>query len=490
MNIRNKILLLIILVFSLWGQPVIGMGMEMPEVAVSENAELLQDGYLSTQEESLSRFVLLSDEKKNQAKEAIIQAVNNLEIEVDLKSFEIPRTELLGIYQEVFNTHPEFFYVSGKYTYYYNTNTELVTRLILGYEYAPQEIMVKKEAYEKVIEDILKNVEEDMTEVEKMLAVHDAIVLSAAYDTERLEDGNFPRESYTSYGILVNGVGVCQGYALGFLEIMNQLKIEGKIVTSLAMNHAWNIVKNEGSWYHLDVTWDDPLTNNRDVLGRVSHKNFLLSDKEIGKNHYQWNSDAPFGESTQYDHFFWRNVGSAMYYDHKNWYFIENNFYSNLIDGTGKIKLNEEGSFSYLSVLGRYENFWIYTKGLYNENKDCIFIADVDGKNERVLVKEEEMVYGILIIEDQLIYDLQNENGEIERRDYDLGVLYENVLGDVDRNKFIEAYDALLTLQIATGKKEGTTKEIIAADVDKKDGVQAYDALRILQFATGKITEF
>lgn len=66
----------------------------------------------------------------------------------------------------------------------------------------------------------------------------------------------------------------------------------------------------------------------------------------------------------------------------------------------------------------------------------------------------------------------------------------DQMLGDVDNNGKVEAYDALLALQIATGKKTGTPAEIIAADVDKSGSVQAYDALRILQYVTGVISAF
>lgn len=63
-------------------------------------------------------------------------------------------------------------------------------------------------------------------------------------------------------------------------------------------------------------------------------------------------------------------------------------------------------------------------------------------------------------------------------------------LGDVDGNGKIQAYDALMALQIATGKKPGTEVERKAADVDNSGSVQAFDALRILQYATGKIVAF
>ncbi|WP_373484354.1 dockerin type I domain-containing protein [Acetobacterium sp.] len=66
----------------------------------------------------------------------------------------------------------------------------------------------------------------------------------------------------------------------------------------------------------------------------------------------------------------------------------------------------------------------------------------------------------------------------------------ERILGDVDGNGKVTAFDALMALQIATGKKDGTAEEIKAGDVGNSGKVEAFDALRILQFATGKITKF
>ena len=44
------------------------------------------------------------------------------------------------------------------------------------------------------------------------------------------------------------------------------------------MNHIWNLIKIDGKWYHVDVTWDDPIM---DKPGRVKHDNFLRSDDGI-----------------------------------------------------------------------------------------------------------------------------------------------------------------------------------------------------------------
>ncbi|WP_373484358.1 lectin like domain-containing protein [Acetobacterium sp.] len=73
---------------------------------------------------------------------------------------------------------------------------------------------------------------------------------------------------------------------------------------------------------------------------------------------------------------------------------------------------------------------------------------------------------------------------------YTVQIIASVVLGDVDVNGLVQAYDALLALRIATGNKTGTPAEIQAADVGKSGTVEAFDALRILQYATGKIKEF
>lgn len=69
---------------------------------------------------------------------------------------------------------------------------------------------------------------------------------------------------------------------------------------------------------------------------------------------------------------------------------------------------------------------------------------------------------------------------------------YGNVNGshDEEGNPTVTAEDALLALQIATGKVVATDDEKAAGDVDKTTGVQANDALLILQYATKKIGVF
>ena len=65
------------------------------------------------------------------------------------------------------------------------------------------------------------------------------------------------------------------------------------------------MVKIDGQWYHVDVTWDDPVP---DKPGRVSHENFLRSDDGIrSTGHYGWTSDYTC-TSTKYDKYLWKDT--------------------------------------------------------------------------------------------------------------------------------------------------------------------------------------
>lgn len=62
------------------------------------------------------------------------------------------------------------------------------------------------------------------------------------------------------------------------------------------------------------------------------------------------------------------------------------------------------------------------------------------------------------------------------------------IIGDINGDGAISAFDALMALQIATGKIVPTTTQKTAADIDGNGMISAFESLRILQFATGKTT--
>ena len=69
------------------------------------------------------------------------------------------------------------------------------------------------------------------------------------------------------------------------------LDIEAKYVVGNAGGpHAWNLVKVDEQWYHLDITWNDPVPDQGE---RVHYQYFLISDEKLSNDHEWIKSDYP-----------------------------------------------------------------------------------------------------------------------------------------------------------------------------------------------------
>lgn len=151
--------------------------------------------------------------------------------------------------------------------------------------------------------EALSWVNASMTDVQKAQALHDYLVRTCCYDS-RAWSGTEPWLSHNAYGALVSKVCVCQGYAMAYKLLLNEMGVGCIYVSSDPMNHGWNMVSIEGSWYHVDVTWDDPTYSDGTddgFDGSVSHEYFLKSDATM----------LGTGLKTKYDHYDWSSPYSA-----------------------------------------------------------------------------------------------------------------------------------------------------------------------------------
>lgn len=106
------------------------------------------------------------------------------------------------------------------------------------------------------------------SDYEIIKAVHDFICDKATYDDNALRhmnSSNIEKYNYafTSYGALVKGKTVCQGYALAFYRICRELGYKARFVSSDPDEgcHAWNIVELNKKYYFVDCTWNDEAEN-------------------------------------------------------------------------------------------------------------------------------------------------------------------------------------------------------------------------------------
>ena len=120
---------------------------------------------------------------------------------------------------------------------------------------------------------------DDMTLKEKIKKMHDVIINNTKYDEVRADTNYSDYDSARITGLLYDHYAICSGYTDTMAVILSKLDVKNFKVAS--DNHVWNALQLDGKWYHLDLTWDDPLTSSgRDVL---YHTYFLVDDTELTK---------------------------------------------------------------------------------------------------------------------------------------------------------------------------------------------------------------
>ena len=142
------------------------------------------------------------------------------------------------------------------------------------------------------VQAILKTVDTNkMTDYDKVKFVNDYIVQHTVYSEATVAS------PHSAYAVLYEGKGVCQGYALLAYKMLDEMGVKNLYITGEVPDggHAWNMVKLDGHWYHLDTTWNDPLPDRG--LG-VSYNYFLISDSQLQKDHAWDIAKYPRAEST------------------------------------------------------------------------------------------------------------------------------------------------------------------------------------------------
>ncbi len=224
----------------------------------------------------------------------ILKILGSLSTEVALSEEPIKNgldvENLDKIFQCVLIDHPEVFYVIGYEYTRYTLGGNLVGIDFSGtYDCDYDQATVKKDMIESNMSGILGNAGGLTTDFEKMLYVYNWIIMNTDYVQGATDNQNI-------YSVLVNGASVCQGYAKSFQYLMYRMGIECTLVQGFSnsgLSHAWNMVKADGSYYYIDVTWGDPdacvvLDGNDDyseILPEVDYNYFCVTSEDICKNH-------------------------------------------------------------------------------------------------------------------------------------------------------------------------------------------------------------
>ena len=148
----------------------------------------------------------------------------------------------------------------------------------------------------KLIKEAVKNIEkkvfdDSLSTKDQIKAIHDYIIDNSKYDSNRTDNGVIEYKSDIAYGPLIEGYGICGGYSDAMELFLEDMNIKSYKISS--ESHVWNAVNLFDNWYHLDLTWDDPVTNTGVDL--IEDKYFMISTSvllEQEKTQHNFNSDV------------------------------------------------------------------------------------------------------------------------------------------------------------------------------------------------------
>ena len=136
----------------------------------------------------------------------------------------------------------------------------------------------------KLINAKVKEIESEiwnssMSNEDKIKEAHNYIINNSKYDKDRSDNNIVKYKSDTAYGTLLEGYSLCGGYTDAMELFLEDMGIKSYKISS--ENHVWNAVYLNDVWYHLDLTWDDPITTDgSDIL---EYNFFLITTSELNE---------------------------------------------------------------------------------------------------------------------------------------------------------------------------------------------------------------
>ena len=332
----------------------------------------------------------------------IVEGIKAWQTSIDVSELGLTRDDIdNGAVKSIINSHPEFISLSGGYTYW--TSGSSITKIQFTYLTNAKE---EQQELDAALQEVKSKIDTSgMSDEEIVLAYHEYLTSTVAYAYEDYFNGTIAaNHGYDMYGALVKHSCVCQGYAETMFYLLREAGLSCAIASSGNINHAWNIVKIHGKWYHIDATWDDPVW---DMPGRSYHDYFLVSFDTMNKNTLinhtkdrtdmvvsaQWGDTYTTAVDTTYESGkFWNGIEKAIFYKDGYWYSISEgssktsfninkyqystNINKVLYSGTAKWTTPSGGYYS-----GVYSSIYLRGDNLYFTTPDSLNKIDITSTN-------------------------------------------------------------------------------------------------------------
>ncbi len=226
-------------------------------------------------------------------------------------------------------------------------------------------------------------VDANMKDYQIEAALVKALLNKVSYSQHDNNAINATSLSHTLQGTFLDGKIVCDGYSKTLMYLLNMVGVPARMVegsttnqTQSNLGHAWNLVKLDGKYYHVDSTWADEYYESMGVLSYINELDDFISQTHIWDKKYYPKANTktyslPFSEEPLnrtykvMDKDNYRNVleqiksdrpqsGSLIFYQQSKNNWIENNVMVSFYQKLG-------GGYSYY-IEKKYDCLVVYFK--------------------------------------------------------------------------------------------------------------------------------
>lgn len=196
--------------------------------------------YLTSQDDAIGQ----------QTREGIVYMPNIYESPIYYSTLTLERAAEIFL---MFNySNPQYYFMDGVYVYIESSNIFVPT---FYEEFRSGSARSKAtQAMKNTITSWESTIASAGSTEQKAKAAHDLIAKKVQYDDNYLTNPENPFHQ-SAYSVFCDDHSVCAGYTKAFEILMNGAGID--TIAVLSTDHAWNMIKINDSWYHMDCTWDD-----------------------------------------------------------------------------------------------------------------------------------------------------------------------------------------------------------------------------------------
>lgn len=347
-------------------------------------------------------------------------------IKINFSNYNTPITEDFNYFQAAIDAfdrdHPEVFWIDiNKLEFKYSTkridNIDYLGNVIITYADEYDNYLIDEYSNSKEVNDDINRISsfiaeqmpyissysDENTTYKQVKYIHDLLIQINDYNSNISIASTKASKVIGALPGNKDGIDapICEGYARAFKVLCDKAGIgcvivSGQGITSTnSVSHMWNYVLLNGSWYAIDVTWDDPIIKSgsySDLTQEQKYAYFLLGSSTFNFTHHEINCFV------QKENYFYQFIYPIIQYDNLS---IIEDFYSisfadihggiiktNLKDNENVspgtiVKLtmiaNEGMKFKYGSLIINDEEYYATSFVMPDENVfiDALFVDDI-----------------------------------------------------------------------------------------------------------------